>query len=69
MHLVARLRAGGFRCSTRSSSPTICKTFGAVEVSRRAYHKLLEAALVGEADFTAFAGTMSGAEALAAAQR
>jgi len=29
------------------------RTFGAVEVSRPAYHKLLDAALVGEADFSA----------------
>jgi leucyl/phenylalanyl-tRNA--protein transferase len=29
------------------------RTFGAVEVSRPAYHKLLDAALVGEGDFGA----------------
>jgi leucyl/phenylalanyl-tRNA--protein transferase len=29
------------------------RTFGAVEVSRSAYHKLLDAALIGEADFGA----------------
>ena len=41
------------------------KTFGAIEVSRRHYHKLLEAALVGEADFAALQPQpMTGAEAL-----
>ncbi len=40
-------------CSTPSSSPTILRTFGAVEVSRPVYHKLLDAALVGEGDFGA----------------
>jgi leucyl/phenylalanyl-tRNA--protein transferase len=44
------------------------KTFGAVEVPRQAYHKLLEAALVGEADFARLAQSMSGAQALQYAQ-
>ena len=35
-------------------------TFGAVEVSRPAYHKLLDAALVGEADFGALAARSPG---------
>jgi leucyl/phenylalanyl-tRNA--protein transferase len=29
------------------------KSFGAIEVPRRQYHKLLESALSGEGDFTA----------------
>ena len=38
----------------------------AIEVPRRHDHKLLEAALVGEADFSVFgdAGALTGAEAL-----
>jgi leucyl/phenylalanyl-tRNA--protein transferase len=42
-------------------------TAGAVEVPRRQYHKLLEAALVGEGDFGALGmkRPVSGAQALA----
>ena len=53
VHLVARLRAGGFALLDTQFVTDHLKTFGAIEVSRRQYHKLLEAALVGEADFTA----------------
>jgi len=43
------------------------KTFGAVEVPRRQYHKLLEAALGGEGDFAALGmkRPVTGAQALA----
>ena len=70
VHLVARLKAGGFRLLDTQFVTDHLKTFGALEVSRRQYHKLLEAALVGEADFTAFdrGREMSGAEALQQAQ-
>ena len=40
-------------CSIRSSSPTICERSARLEVARPAYHKLLDAALVGEGDFAA----------------
>ena len=53
VHLVARLRAGGFMLLDTQFVTDHLKTFGAAEVSRRQYHKLLEAALVGEADFAA----------------
>ncbi len=53
VHLVARLKAGEYRLlDTQFVTPHL-KTFGAVEVPRPAYHKLLDAALVGEADFAA----------------
>jgi len=53
VHLVARLRAGGFRLlDTQFVTPHLA-TFGAVEVPRRQYHKLLAAAIVGNADFAA----------------
>jgi leucyl/phenylalanyl-tRNA--protein transferase len=53
VHLVARLRAGQYRLlDTQFVTPHL-RTFGAVEVSRPAYHKLLDAALVGEANFGA----------------
>jgi leucyl/phenylalanyl-tRNA--protein transferase len=64
VHLVARLRAGGFLLLDTQFVTDHLKTFGAVEVSRPRYHKLLEAALVGEADFAALRRPMSGAEAL-----
>jgi leucyl/phenylalanyl-tRNA--protein transferase len=47
VHLVARLKAGHYRLLDH------LRTFGAVEVSRPVYHKLLDAALVGEGDFGA----------------
>lgn len=53
VHLIARLRAGGFRlCDTQYVTEHL-KTFGAVDVPRERYHRLLEAALIGEADFAA----------------
>jgi leucyl/phenylalanyl-tRNA--protein transferase len=55
VHLVARLKAGHYRLLDTQFVTAHLKTFGAVEVPRPAYHKLLDAALVGEADFTALA--------------
>src|SRR5712691_505251 len=51
VHLVARLRAGGYRLLDTQFVTDHLRTFGALEVTRRKYHKLLEAALVGEASF------------------
>ena len=53
VHLVARLRAGGFTLLDTQFVTDHLKTFGAIEVPRRQYHKLLESALVGEGDFAA----------------
>ena len=53
VHLVARLRAGGFKLLDTQFITDHLRTFGAIEVPRRQYHKLLEAALSGEADFAA----------------
>ena len=53
VHLVARLRAGGFALLDTQFVTDHLKSFGAVELPRRAYHKMLEGALVGEADFQA----------------
>ena len=67
VHLMARLQAGGFKlCDTQFVTAHL-KTFGAIEVPRRQYHKLLEAALVGEGDFFALGRKqpVTGAEALA----
>ena len=53
VHLVARLKAGGFQLLDTQFVTDHLKTFGAQEVPKRQYHKLLETALVGEADFRA----------------
>src|SRR6266446_6342011 len=50
VHLVPRLRAGGFKLLDTQYVTDHLKTFGAIEVPRRQYHKLLEAALSGEGD-------------------
>ena len=70
VHLVARLKAGGFRLLDTQFVTDHLKIFGAVEVSRRQYHKLLEAALVGEADFKwlGVERELAGADALRHAQ-
>ncbi len=55
VHLVARLKAGRYRLLDTQFVTEHLRTFGAIEVSRPAYHKLLEAALVGEGNFGALA--------------
>ena len=53
VHLVARLKAGQYRLLDTQFVTDHLRSFGAAEVSRPAYHRLLDAALVGEADFGA----------------
>ncbi|HEY6256459.1 MAG TPA: leucyl/phenylalanyl-tRNA--protein transferase [Xanthobacteraceae bacterium] len=66
VHLAARLKAGGFRLLDTQFVTDHLKIFGAVEMPRRQYHKLLEAALVGESDFLALGkNPLPGAQALA----
>jgi len=65
VHLVARLIAGGFTLLDTQFVTSHLKTFGAVEVPRRRYHKLLEAALADIADFGALPAEVPGAQALA----
>jgi len=67
VHLVARLKAGGFKLLDTQFVTDHLRTFGAIEVPRRQYHKLLEAALSGEADFGALdlKRPLSGAQVLA----
>ena len=71
VHLVARLRAGGFRLLDTQFVTDHLKTFGAVEVPRKQYHKLLAEALTGEADFAALPldRPIPGAQALELATR
>ena len=67
VHLVARLRAGGYRLLDTQYVTDHLKSFGAVEVGKRRYHRLLEDALSGEADFAALPTDrpLRGDEALA----
>lgn len=70
VHLIARLRAGGFTlCDTQYVTDHL-KTFGAVEVPKKRYHRMLEEALTGLADFDALPTDrpISGQEALAILQ-
>ena len=66
MHLVARLKAGGFHLLDTQFVTDHLKTFGAYEVARRQYHKLLAEALQGEADFLKLPAerALTGANAL-----
>jgi leucyl/phenylalanyl-tRNA--protein transferase len=70
VHLVARLRSGGFKLLDTQFITEHLKLFGAIEIGRDDYHKLLEAALPGIGDFTALPTDrpMAGAEALRLAQ-
>jgi leucyl/phenylalanyl-tRNA---protein transferase len=69
VHLVARLRGGGFKLLDTQFVTAHLKIFGATEVHRRNYHTMLADGLVGEADFAAFplAEPLPGAVALARA--
>ncbi len=64
VHLVARLKAGGYRLLDTQFVTEHLKSFGAVEVPKRRYHRLLEEAVVGDADFFTLPGTIAGEEAL-----
>jgi leucyl/phenylalanyl-tRNA--protein transferase len=67
VHLIARLRAGRYRLLDTQYITDHLRTFGAVEVPKRRYHRMLEDALGGEADFAALPvdRPVTGAEALA----
>ncbi len=71
VHLVARLRAGGFVLLDTQFVTDHLEMFGAVELSRRQYHRLLEQALAGEGRFDALPPDtpISGREALLRACR
>ena len=66
VHLIARLRAGGYRLLDTQFVTDHLKTFGAVEVPKRRYHRMLEEAIAGEADFGALplGDDVSGEEAV-----
>jgi leucyl/phenylalanyl-tRNA--protein transferase len=52
-HLVERLRAGGFELLDTQFTTSHLERFGAIEVPRRKYSKMLEQAISAEADFFA----------------
>jgi leucyl/phenylalanyl-tRNA---protein transferase len=66
VHLVARLKAGGFVLLDTQFVTDHLKTFGAREMTRRQYHRQLEAALLANGRFAALPTerNISGAEAL-----
>jgi leucyl/phenylalanyl-tRNA---protein transferase len=64
VHLVARLRAGGFSLLDAQFITDHLAQFGAEEMSRDDYADVLEAALQQSADFHALPSPLSGAEAL-----
>jgi leucyl/phenylalanyl-tRNA--protein transferase len=66
VHLVARLRAGGFVLLDTQFVTDHLKTFGARELTRRQYHRQLEAALLANGRFAALPPDRSipGAQAL-----
>jgi leucyl/phenylalanyl-tRNA--protein transferase len=70
VHLVARLKAGGYRLLDTQYVTDHLRTFGAVEISQRQYSRLLEEALVGEGDVLLLTDQtpLSGTEALARAR-
>jgi leucyl/phenylalanyl-tRNA--protein transferase len=53
-HLVARLRRGGYQLLDTQFVTDHLASLGAVEVPRRAYHRLLEEAIAAQGDFLAW---------------
>ena len=70
VHLVARLKAGGYRLLDTQFVTGHLQTFGAVEVPKRRYQRLLEEAAAGHADFFTLPADrpVTGEEALAIVQ-
>jgi leucyl/phenylalanyl-tRNA---protein transferase len=68
VHLVARLRKGGFRLLDTQFVTSHLKQFGAVEIPRRDYKRLLQAAMESKAEWYVWPEDMlvTGEDALAA---
>lgn len=64
VHLVARLKVGGFRLLDTQFTTDHLKQFGAIDIDRRQYHRLLERALEADADFYRLSGGATGDEIL-----
>lgn len=68
VHLVARLRLGGFRLlDTQFLTPHLAR-FGGIEISRRRYHRLLAEALSYRAVFSSTLPDCTGGDPLAVLQ-
>jgi leucyl/phenylalanyl-tRNA--protein transferase len=68
VHLVARLKLGGFELLDAQFMTDHLKTFGATEVSQERYGKLLADPVRQAADVSVFRRELTGAEALALAR-
>ena len=64
VHLVARLKAGGYALLDTQFITDHLERFGAATVTRHAYHRLLRAALKTEGNFFALPEGLSGAQLL-----
>ena len=64
VHLVARLRQGGYRLLDTQFVTKHLARFGAIEISREEYHRRLAEALEHEADFYSLPPVLSGTGAL-----
>jgi leucyl/phenylalanyl-tRNA--protein transferase len=64
VHLVARLRAGGYRLLDTQFLTEHLSQFGALEIPREDYAERLEQAVAAKADFHALPRAVSGAEAM-----
>jgi leucyl/phenylalanyl-tRNA--protein transferase len=68
VHLVARLKLGGFELLDTQFQTEHLATFGATEVPQERYGRLLASAIRERADMRVFARELSGAEAVALAR-
>ncbi|MEJ0013346.1 MAG: leucyl/phenylalanyl-tRNA--protein transferase [Bauldia sp.] len=59
VHLVARLKAGGFMLLDTQFTTAHLKQFGAIDVDRRVYQAMLEEAISADADFYFLGGATS----------
>ncbi|MEX0853791.1 MAG: leucyl/phenylalanyl-tRNA--protein transferase [Bauldia sp.] len=64
VHLVARLKAGGFRLLDAQFTTPHLRQFGAIDIDRRTYQRRLDQAVAAEADFYRLAGGGTGEEVL-----
>jgi leucyl/phenylalanyl-tRNA---protein transferase len=64
VHLVARLKRGGYRLLDAQFTTAHLERFGAVEIDRALYQTLLDKALEDRGNTAAWAGPLSGQEAL-----
>jgi len=68
VHLVARLRLGGFELLDAQFMTDHLRTFGATEVPQERYGRILAGAVRRPGDVSVFARALTGAEALALAR-